>query len=168
LAAGALVASAQAPQNWIYQHNGAYQDPNDPNLPNLYYYYVDQFDQTIVIRHGIQGQDFWFDAALVNENGGYDGPGHIASIAADADAGVVAVKIEGSGHEYGAGNAKQITLNQIGVTGVIQDAPIESRSRGLRPAHPSGACGGFHAPTCAPAVSDRGNKPGCGCRAEMF
>jgi hypothetical protein len=165
LAAGALVASAQAPQNWIYQHNSAYWlDPNDPNLPDPNYYEVNQQDHTVVIHHGIPTETFWFDAVVRNPEGDLYGAGNIHSIAVDPNAGTVAVKIEGSGHEYGAENVDAISLRSL----AIQDAAGGSRSRGLRPAHPSGACGGCHATTGASTVSDRGNQPGCGRRPEVL
>jgi hypothetical protein len=94
-----------------------YQDPNDPNLPNTYYYSIVQEPlHTVYIHHGIAGQEFWFDAAVLDGNGQYAGPGNIHSIAADADAGAVAIKIAGSGHEYGADTVDAITLRSAGDT----------------------------------------------------
>jgi hypothetical protein len=140
-ALGAIVATGSAQTvNKIYQHNGAYQDPNDPNLPNLYYYYVAQGAQTIVISHGIDGQTFVFEAALEN-NGVYEDPGDIRSIIAVEDAGTVALTIVGQpGHDFGAREVGTIQLAVSGVTGTVEALTISSTLNGQGPsqAHAAG------------------------------
>lgn len=63
----ALNTTAQT-VNTIYQHNLAYQDPNDPNVPNGYYYAI-LLGSAVQIYHGIEGQPFQFEAGKLGKLG---------------------------------------------------------------------------------------------------
>ena len=127
----ACPAFAQDAFNVIYQWNDFYNPPGP-------YYTIDPFNSTITVHQGVSGEVFQFEAAQWTGDPNdpntwvYGGPGDINLIQADVDAGSVAVTVVADpngpnaqhGQPYGAANVKQITLNQTGVTGVVQALTI--------------------------------------------
>jgi hypothetical protein len=89
------VASAQAPDNVIYQHNPDYNDPNTPGYP---FYTIWSEEQQITIHRVLPGEVFEFEAVL-EDNGQYVGPGDINLVTADGNAGRVDLTFVGhNGH----------------------------------------------------------------------
>ena len=124
------VASAQAPDNVIYQHNPDYNDPNTPGYP---FYTIWSEEQQITIHRVLPGEVFEFEAVL-EENNQYVGPGDINLVTADENAGRVDLTFVGhNGHPWGAADIKEIRLNQPGVTGVIRELHIANNLGDLGP-----------------------------------
>jgi hypothetical protein len=117
-----LAVFAQANTTVIYQHNDYY------NTPPGYYYEVNAPLREITVHHGVEGEVFEFEA--VEWNGPlYVAPGDINLITADENAGVVELTVIGNinaqhDQPYGATNIMEITLNDTGVTGIMEELAI--------------------------------------------
>ncbi len=120
----AVCASVAAQgNNRILQYNQAYENPPDSNDP---YYVIDQFQQQVTIRRGIDGETFWFEADVVS-GGQVIGHGNINLIQADPNAGPVAITVADYAQGYdrpGAFNIREINLNASGVVGTIEHLKI--------------------------------------------